>query len=63
MSCLLSLISDKLEETVKPDKLCLFEFDKRFSIFKEFIYYDFENPEGLDCKHTAPSISLPCEQS
>ncbi|KAI9773463.1 MAG: hypothetical protein M1840_007680 [Geoglossum simile] len=33
-------------DSVRP-QIFLFEFDRRFSVFKEFIYYDFENPTRL----------------
>lgn len=39
----------KLHSLNKEIKLCLLEYDKRFSIFgDEFIFYDYKNPLNLD---------------
>lgn len=32
--------------SIKPE-VVLLEFDKRFSVFKEFVFYDFANPTKL----------------
>jgi Probable N6-adenine methyltransferase len=38
----------------KPEenpKIYLLEFDERFSVFPEFIHYDFRDPLKLPCEH------------
>ncbi|KAG4439552.1 hypothetical protein IFR05_004951 [Cadophora sp. M221] len=40
------LVASGKEESEKP-KLWLLEFDKRFEVFPEFVFYDFKNPMKL----------------
>ena len=36
-------------EYSQPRRICLFEFDERFAVMKEFIHYDFHSPLKLPC--------------
>ena len=43
-----NLLLDKDGETGSKPRIALLEFDDRFSVFNEFVHYDFEQPLRLD---------------
>lgn len=44
--------------TAKP-QLYLLEYDRRFSVFEEFVYYDFQQPLKLPRKSSQTQIRAP----
>ncbi|MCJ1236396.1 hypothetical protein MMC14_004377 [Varicellaria rhodocarpa] len=44
-----------------PPKVYLFEFDERFSILKEYVYYDFHSPLKLDSEFKGKFDRIICD--
>ena len=53
----IELITTKASGEYEVPQVYLFEFDNRFSIFKEFVHYDFRSPlsvPGITNRKTGP---------
>lgn len=52
------LSADQEEEGgISQPTLYLFEYDKRFQVYEEFTYYDFNHPLEVPCSCMCPSLS------
>lgn len=46
----------KASKTYENPRVSLLEFDRRFDVFKEFVYYDFQTPLNLPGEHQKASF-------
>jgi len=54
------LAASGISESDKP-RLWLLEFDKRFEVFPEFVFYDFKNPTKLPSELKASIDHIICD--